>query len=176
MHNIMISKMSVLTGVTVMITSRHWSIGQKVAKFWPFLIHQGRDYVSTIVYSIECTNAIKNNNLYYFCFVFLASASKRAVRNAFDLNRFIYIACSPKAALDNWIDFGRNVSKTLRGDPFILKEAAGVDMFPHTEHSEMILLFERAPKPVSPGQPTPSTSKQSESPQPQPQPSTSSSS
>lgn len=93
-------------------------------------------------------------------FVFLASASKKAVRNAFDLNRFIYIACSPKAALNNWIDFGRNLSKSLRGEPFILKEAAGVDMFPHTEHSEMILLFERVPKPVSPGQLKSSTTSQ----------------
>lgn len=102
-------------------------------------------------------------------FVFLASASKRAVRNAFNLDRFIYIACSPKAALANWVDFGKNLSKSLRGEPFILKEAAGVDMFPHTEHSEMILLFERLPKPVSQSQPKPSTSSQS-----QPQPSTSS--
>lgn len=45
--------------------------------------------------------------------------------------------------MQNWIDFSRPCSKTLKGDPFVLKEAAAVDMFPHTEHIEMVLLFER---------------------------------
>lgn len=62
------------------------------------------------------------------------------------MNRFIYIACAPHAALKNWIDFSRPCSKSLRGEPFVLKEAAGVDMFPHTDHQEMVLLFERLPK------------------------------
>lgn len=74
--------------------------------------------------------------------------SKDAIRNANGLNRFVYIACAPNAALKNWIDFSRPCSKSLRGEPFILKEAAAVDMFPHTDHTEMILLFERVEKPV----------------------------
>lgn len=45
--------------------------------------------------------------------------------------------------MQNWIDVSRPCSKTLRGDPFVLKEAAAVDMFPHTDHIEMVLLFER---------------------------------
>lgn len=45
--------------------------------------------------------------------------------------------------MKNWIDFARPCSKTLKGEPFLLKEAAAVDMFPHTPHQEMILLFER---------------------------------
>lgn len=69
--------------------------------------------------------------------------SKEAIRNARGLNRFIYIACSPKSAMKNWVDFGRSCSKTLKGEPFLLKEAAAIDMFPHTSHVEMILLFER---------------------------------
>lgn len=94
-------------------------------------------------------------------FYFSASVTKNTVRNSKKLDRFIYIACSPKSALQNWIDFGRNLSKTLWGEPFILREAAGVDMFPHTEHIEMILLFERLPKPQPMSQPKPSTSNQS---------------
>lgn len=47
--------------------------------------------------------------------------------------------------MQNWIDFSRPCSKTLKGDPFVLKEAAAVDMFPHTDHIEMVLLFERLP-------------------------------
>lgn len=45
--------------------------------------------------------------------------------------------------MQNWIDLSRPCSKTLKGEPFILKEAAAVDMFPHTDHVEMVLLFER---------------------------------
>lgn len=45
--------------------------------------------------------------------------------------------------MQNWIDFSRPCSKSLKGDPFVLKEAAAVDMFPHTDHIEMVLLFER---------------------------------
>lgn len=45
--------------------------------------------------------------------------------------------------MQNWIDFSRPCSKTLKGEPFVLKEAAAVDMFPHTSHVEMVLLFER---------------------------------
>lgn len=45
--------------------------------------------------------------------------------------------------MQNWIDLSRPCSKTLKGDPFVLKEAAAVDMFPHTDHVEMVLLFER---------------------------------
>lgn len=69
--------------------------------------------------------------------------SKEALRNARGLNRIIYIACAPKAAMQNWIDLSRPCSKTLKGEPFVLKEAAAVDMFPHTDHIEMVLLFER---------------------------------
>lgn len=45
--------------------------------------------------------------------------------------------------MHNWIDLSRPCSKTLKGEPFVLKEAAAVDMFPHTDHVEMLLLFER---------------------------------
>lgn len=45
--------------------------------------------------------------------------------------------------MQNWIDLSRPCSKTLKGEPFVLKEAAAVDMFPHTDHVEMVLLFER---------------------------------
>lgn len=45
--------------------------------------------------------------------------------------------------MQNWIDVSRPCSKTLKGEPFVLKEAAAVDMFPHTDHIEMVLLFER---------------------------------
>jgi tRNA (uracil-5-)-methyltransferase len=31
----------------------------------------------------------------------------------------------------------------LKGDPFFAKKAVAVDMFPHTPHTELVILFER---------------------------------
>lgn len=76
-------------------------------------------------------------------FPFLDNKSIAALRNARGLNRFVYMSCAPKASEKNWIDLARPCSKTLKGEPFVITKAVGVDMFPHTEHKEMILLFER---------------------------------
>lgn len=78
------------------------------------------------------------------------SKSVTALRNARGLNRFVYISCAPKAAEKNWIDLARPCSKTLKGDPFVVTQAVGVDMFPHTDHKEMVLLFERFVKKETP--------------------------
>lgn len=66
-----------------------------------------------------------------------------ALRNAKGLDRFVYISCSPKSAVKNWVDLARPCSKSYRGNPFRATAAVGVDMFPQTHHSEMVLLFER---------------------------------
>lgn len=66
------------------------------------------------------------------------------MRNARGLNRLIYISCSPQSAVKNWVDLTRPCSKTMKGDPFIPKVAVAVDMFPHTPHTELVILFERA--------------------------------
>lgn len=55
----------------------------------------------------------------------------------------IYLSCNPKAALQNFIDFGRRPSKTLLGSQFFPVRAIPVDNFPHTNHCELILYFER---------------------------------
>ncbi|XP_055599792.1 tRNA (uracil-5-)-methyltransferase homolog A-like [Uranotaenia lowii] len=67
------------------------------------------------------------------------------LRNARGLNRLIYVSCSPKSALKNWFDLVRPASKTLRGSPFVAKKAIAVDLFPHTPHTELMILFEREP-------------------------------
>lgn len=65
------------------------------------------------------------------------------LRHLVQIKKLIYISCDPSAAMKNFIDLGRACSKTMRGDPFILTKAVAVDMFPHTKHTEMVLLFER---------------------------------
>lgn len=37
----------------------------------------------------------------------------------------------------------RPCSKQLRGEPFVAKKAMAVDLFPHTPHTELVILFER---------------------------------
>lgn len=59
------------------------------------------------------------------------------------LNRLIYISCNPQAALANFVHLGRPRSKNLFGEPFVPIKAIPVDMFPHTNHCELIILFER---------------------------------
>lgn len=38
---------------------------------------------------------------------------------------------------------GRPESKQYKGEPFFPVTSVAVDMFPHTSHTEMIILFER---------------------------------
>lgn len=55
----------------------------------------------------------------------------------------MYISCNPQRAQRNWIELGRPESKQYKGEPFYPVSAVAVDMFPHTNHTEMIVLFER---------------------------------
>lgn len=59
------------------------------------------------------------------------------------MDKLVYISCDPRKAYKNWVDLGRPSSKTLDGQPFVLEKAVPVDMFPHTEHCELVLLFKR---------------------------------
>jgi tRNA (uracil-5-)-methyltransferase len=69
--------------------------------------------------------------------------SIQQLRNAEDITKLVYISCSPEQAIKNWIDLMKPVSKTLKGNPFIPKIARPIDLFPHTPHTELIILFER---------------------------------
>ncbi|TMW43186.1 hypothetical protein DOY81_011735 [Sarcophaga bullata] len=69
-----------------------------------------------------------------------------AIRAATAIKRLVYISCNPKRAQRNWIELGRYESKQYKGEPFYPVTAVAVDMFPHTTHTEMIVLFERMEK------------------------------
>lgn len=66
-----------------------------------------------------------------------------AIRAASAIKRLVYISCNPQRAQRNWIELGRPESKQYKGEPFYPVTAVAVDMFPHTTHTEMIILFER---------------------------------
>uniref|UniRef100_UPI00358F0A6B tRNA (uracil-5-)-methyltransferase homolog A n=1 Tax=Myxine glutinosa TaxID=7769 RepID=UPI00358F0A6B len=59
------------------------------------------------------------------------------------VTRLLYLACNPRAASVNLIDLTRAPSHRARGQPFRLMRATAIDLFPHTPHCELLLLFER---------------------------------
>ncbi|KAL3272385.1 hypothetical protein HHI36_013862 [Cryptolaemus montrouzieri] len=65
------------------------------------------------------------------------------LRKVKKIKRLIYVSCNPEAAFKNFLDLGRPESKTLQGEPFVPVKAVPVDMFPHTKHCELVILFER---------------------------------
>lgn len=66
-----------------------------------------------------------------------------ALRRTKKLNKLLYISCDPKAAIKNLVDFARPSSKLYVGEPLVPVKAIPVDMFPHTNHCELIILLER---------------------------------
>ncbi|XP_066257719.1 tRNA (uracil-5-)-methyltransferase homolog A [Euwallacea similis] len=59
------------------------------------------------------------------------------------INRLIYISCNPKLASKNFVDLGRPESKYLHGESFVPVKAVAVDLFPHTTHCELMIVFKR---------------------------------
>ncbi|XP_053931780.1 tRNA (uracil-5-)-methyltransferase homolog B isoform X2 [Cuculus canorus] len=70
----------------------------------------------------------------------------RAIRNCKSIRRLLYISCKPEGeAMRNFLELccPPNPGKKLAGEPFAPTLAIPFDMFPHTLHCEMVLLFTR---------------------------------
>nr|XP_015201758.1 PREDICTED: tRNA (uracil(54)-C(5))-methyltransferase homolog [Lepisosteus oculatus] len=70
----------------------------------------------------------------------------RALRNCTALRRLVYVSCKPEGeAMRNFRDLccPPDGQKKLTGHPFVPTSATPVDMFPHTAHCELLLVFER---------------------------------
>ncbi|KAJ8884188.1 hypothetical protein PR048_016045 [Dryococelus australis] len=65
------------------------------------------------------------------------------LRRADPLKKLVFMSCDAKAAFKNFVDFARSSSKTFQGLPFVPVRAVAVDMFPHTVHCELVVVFER---------------------------------
>ncbi|XP_057599955.1 tRNA (uracil-5-)-methyltransferase homolog A isoform X3 [Hippopotamus amphibius kiboko] len=74
-----------------------------------------------------------------------------AVRRAENLKRLLYVSCSPRAAMGNFVDLCRAPSNRVKGAPFRPVRAVAVDLFPQTPHCEMLVLFERVEHPNGTG-------------------------
>lgn len=73
----------------------------------------------------------------------LQTKSIQQLRNTRKIKRLVYISCSPAQVVKNFVDLCKNCSKTMKGEAFVPKVAMTVDMFPHTPHCELVVLFER---------------------------------
>ena len=68
----------------------------------------------------------------------------RALRACSLVRRIVYVSCNPKGSLiENGTALCGPKSKTLKGQPFQPVRATPVDLFPHTAHCEMVMVFER---------------------------------
>ncbi|XP_070500925.1 tRNA (uracil-5-)-methyltransferase homolog A-like [Chironomus tepperi] len=73
----------------------------------------------------------------------LSTKSIQQLRNSKKIQRLVYVSCSPKQAIKNFIDLCKNSTKTMKGVPFEPKIVRAVDMFPNTNHCELVVMFER---------------------------------
>ncbi|KAK5854078.1 hypothetical protein PBY51_015178 [Eleginops maclovinus] len=70
----------------------------------------------------------------------------RALRNQPNIRRLVYVSCKPDGeAMRNFRELccAPDLTKKLTGEAFSPTLAVPVDMFPHTPHCELVLLFER---------------------------------
>ncbi|KAG7216301.1 hypothetical protein INR49_021705 [Caranx melampygus] len=70
----------------------------------------------------------------------------QALRNEPSIRRLVYVSCKPDGeAMRNFRELccAPDLRKKLRGEAFSPTLAVPVDMFPHTPHCELVLLFER---------------------------------
>ncbi|XP_028922885.1 tRNA (uracil(54)-C(5))-methyltransferase homolog isoform X2 [Ornithorhynchus anatinus] len=70
----------------------------------------------------------------------------RAIRNCGPIRRLVFVSCKPHGeAMRNFFELccPPDASKKLLGEPFVPEEAVPVDLFPHTLHCELVVLFSR---------------------------------
>ncbi|XP_027288894.1 tRNA (uracil(54)-C(5))-methyltransferase homolog isoform X1 [Cricetulus griseus] len=70
----------------------------------------------------------------------------QAIRNCGAIRTLVFVSCKPHGeSMRNFIELccPPNSAKKLLGEPFVLRQAVPVDLFPHTPHCELVLLFTR---------------------------------
>ena len=67
----------------------------------------------------------------------------KSLRACQSVNHVIFVAGALKSSMTNLLGLMRPTSKKGQGFPFVPSKATIVDLFPHTEHVEVVLEFER---------------------------------
>lgn len=73
----------------------------------------------------------------------------QALRACEGLRHLVYVSCNPTTWLDDAERLCRNPSSKYPGQPFQPLRAQPIDLFPHTNHCELIVHFERERDPKS---------------------------
>ncbi|OBZ86355.1 tRNA (uracil-5-)-methyltransferase A [Choanephora cucurbitarum] len=73
----------------------------------------------------------------------------RAVRESEKIQKVIFISCDAKQAMQNFIGLCRPTSNRFKGLPFKPSRAISIDLFPHTNHSELMIEFTRIDKEIN---------------------------
>lgn len=59
------------------------------------------------------------------------------------LKNFRYVSCNPKSLVMDTLPLCKPVTKRFENAPFVPTFLSGVDMFPHTELIESVVIFQR---------------------------------
>ncbi|KAJ3320989.1 tRNA methyltransferase 2 [Boothiomyces sp. JEL0866] len=71
----------------------------------------------------------------------------KSIRDIPTLKHVVFVACDLKQSTQNLIDLARPTSNKFKGHPFIPVQAIPLDLFPHTNHCEIIVeLVRQEPK------------------------------
>jgi tRNA (uracil-5-)-methyltransferase len=70
-----------------------------------------------------------------------------ALRRCNSIKTIVYVMCNPRQCTDNIKRLLGPCSKKLRQMPFRLVKAIPVDLFPHTPHTELVVMLERIEEP-----------------------------
>jgi tRNA (uracil-5-)-methyltransferase len=67
----------------------------------------------------------------------------RAIRDCEAITRVIYVSCCPNSLINDASVLTRYPSKSTSGTAFVPIKARPVDLFPHTPHTELVMMFQR---------------------------------
>jgi tRNA (uracil-5-)-methyltransferase len=65
------------------------------------------------------------------------------IRKFEELETLIYVSCNIAGAGQNLLDLTRPTSKKAKGTPFRVVQLVPVDLFPHTDHCELVIILKR---------------------------------
>ena len=68
----------------------------------------------------------------------------KGLRACGQLRRLVYVSCHAPGFVSNAVGLCRPPSKSFVGEPFVPLRAFPVDLFPDTEHCELVVVLERA--------------------------------
>lgn len=67
----------------------------------------------------------------------------KAIRRTENIKTVVYVSCNYELACEDFVNFMRLRTNKFIGEPFKLEKVIAVDLFPHTKHLELVLLFKR---------------------------------